>query len=358
MLRSPIRWSVLAPFALAACAGAPPAPVEPKCPASPVLATPAASTAAEKVESGPLVDSVAKELVKRVGAKDGKAVFELLGPGMREVLPQDKVGPWVDGIYAAKGKLGVYERTAGKGNETTGVYRVKAERGDWHVELTASKEGTVLGLKWTDPAPPEPPVVKSTIALGLPFRGQWHVFWGGDKPDVNYHVQHKSQRRATDLVMVDQVGKTHRGDGKKNEDYLAYGQEVLAVADGEVVTAIDGVHDNVPGSLNPLFALGNGVIVKHGEALYSMYAHFQPGKVRVKAGTKVKRGAVLGLCGNSGNSSEPHLHFQLQDGPLVESSWGIEPVFKDIPVVRDGKAAKLPEYTWLKADLVGEPAKK
>ncbi|MBC7061441.1 M23 family metallopeptidase, partial [Salmonella enterica subsp. enterica serovar Enteritidis] len=98
------------------------------------------------------------------------------------------------------------------------------------------------------------------------------------------------------------------------------------------------------------------VILQHADNVYSAYAHLQPGKLRVRTGAKVKKGAVLGLCGNTGNSSEPHLHFQLQDGPRLESSWGIEPVFKDVAIVRDGKPMKVAEYTWLKGDLVGEPA--
>ncbi|MCK6533151.1 MAG: M23 family metallopeptidase [Polyangiaceae bacterium] len=68
----------------------------------------------------------------------------------------------------------------------------------------------------------------------------------------------------------------------------------------------------------------------------------------------MKRGAVLGSCGNSGNSSEPHLHFQLQVGPLFEKSWGIEPIFQDVPVSRDGKSEVMKEYTWLKGDRVGK----
>lgn len=316
------------------------------------------SSAPREAESGVPVDGVAKELLKRIGTKDGKGVVELFGPGMRDVLPEEKAGPWVEGILGAKGRIESSERVAGRGGEYSGTYRLKAERGEWQVELHIGKDGKILGLKFTDPPPPEPPVAKSSIALALPFRGQWSVFWGGDKLEVNQHVTHKSQRRAADLVMLGPDGKTHRGDGKNNEDYFAYGQDVLAVADGVVVTAIDGVPENAPGSMNPYFALGNGVIVKHGDSLYSVYAHFQPGKVRVKAGAKVKQGTVLGLCGNSGNSSEPHLHFQLQDGPLIENSWGIEPVFKDTPVMRDGKTSRASEYTWLKGDLVGDPSKK
>ncbi|MFZ5468428.1 MAG: GSU2403 family nucleotidyltransferase fold protein [Myxococcota bacterium] len=68
-------------------------------------------------------------------------------------------------------------------------------------------------------------------------------------PSLNKHIDHKSQRRAADLVVVGPNGKTFRTDGKSNADYLAYGQKVLAVGDGTVVTAIDGVPDNAPGTV-------------------------------------------------------------------------------------------------------------
>lgn len=149
-----------------------------------------------------------------------------------------------------------------------------------------------------------------------------------------------------------------KDDGKKNEDYFAYGKEIRATADGTETTVVDGIHDNVPGTMSPSMLTGNLVIVKHADDLYSAYAHLQPGKMRVKIGAKVKRGAVLGRCGNSGNSSEAHLHFQLQDGPLFEQSWGVEPIFKDVSIVRAGQPTKAAEYTFLKSDRVGEPTPK
>lgn len=88
--------------------------------------------------------------------------------------------------------------------------------------------------------------------------------------------------------------------------------------------------------------------------MYSVYAHLQPGKIRVKRGQTLKRGAVLGLCGNSGNSSEPHLHFQLQDGPKFDDSFGIEAVFDRVPVARGGASEERAGYTFLKGDRVGK----
>jgi hypothetical protein len=297
------------------------------------------------------VDGVAQELLNAINAKEaGPLVARFSGP-MRNALPLEKAGPWLVSVRDLKGKILSLAREPG-GNDRGAAFRFKAEKGEWRVQLQLDGEGRILGLRVNDPPPPDPPVAKSTLPLGLPFRGQWMVFWGGDTLEVNQHLPHKSQRRAADLMMVDATGKTFRGDGKKNQDYLAWGQEILAVADGTVITAIDGVPENAPGAMNPYFALGNAVIIKHDERLYSAYAHLQPGKLRVKAGDLVKRGAVLGLCGNSGNTSETHLHFQLQDGPLFESSWGVEPVFHEVSLSRAGKTSRPRDYTWLKGDLV------
>src|SRR6185369_5038969 len=126
---------------------------------------------------------------------------------------------------------------------------------------------------------------------------------------------------------------------------FVYGREVLAVADGVVTSVIDWLWDNDPGHLNPYSGFGNGVVLKHGDSLYSAYAYLQPGKMRVQVGESVKQGAVVGLTGNSGNSSEPHLHFQIMDGPHFESALGIEPVFTDVTITRGGKAEKVAQYT-------------
>jgi hypothetical protein len=84
--------------------------------------------------------------------------------------------------------------------------------------------------------PPEKTVARSDIPLGLPFKGEWFVFWGGDTEAQNHHVGVPDQRRAADLMIVDADGKSHRTDGKTNADFLVYGQPVLAVADGTVLT--------------------------------------------------------------------------------------------------------------------------
>lgn len=289
-------------------------------------------------------------------AGDSTGLHALFNGRMKAAVPEERLRLLLLQLVEQRGPLVDLEPIELSGNK--GTFRLRAERGAWRLEVTVDSAGAIGGM-WVKPPDDkneEPtPVVKSQLALGLPFRGEWFVFWGGGTRELNYHVDHESQRRAADLVVVDETGSSHRGDGRANGDYYAHGKEVLAVADGAVITAVDGIPDNQPGEMNPLLATGNLVILDHGAGLFSAYAHLVPGSLKVKVGARVKRGQVLGACGNSGNSSEPHLHFQLMDGPRFEKSRGVEPVFADVEVTRDGKRARQAAYTWRKGDRVHAP---
>ncbi|HEY8074390.1 MAG TPA: M23 family metallopeptidase, partial [Labilithrix sp.] len=267
-------------------------------------------------------------------------------------LPVEKTGPFIDGVVAAKGTL-VSVAREGKPHDGWTPYRLKAERGDWKLEL-ATADGLITGLLIAD-WKSDPPIAKSTLAMRLPFKGDWFVGQGGPTKATNHHVEDPSQRRAADLVRVDASGQSHKGDGRANADYYAYGAEILAVADGTVVTAIDGVPENDPPHKNPYSGIGNAIVLAHDGGVWSAYAHLVPGSLRVRPGAHVKRGDVLGLCGNSGNSTEPHLHFQLQNGPRFEASWGVEAVFPDVRLVRDGKSENVVSYTFLRGDRIAQP---
>jgi hypothetical protein len=167
--------------------------------------------------------------------------------------------------------------------------------------------------------------------VSLPFRGSWWVFWGGPTERQNYHVVAPDQRHAYDLV-VWRGGGTHRGAGTRNDDYWAWGRPLLAPADGVVVAARDGVEDNRPQVQveNRTAPAGNHVVLALGNGEYALLAHMQRGSVRVRAGQRVSRGDVIGLCGNSGNSSEPHLHFHVQNRPaLFGAARGLPVAFSD-----------------------------
>ncbi|MBD8025337.1 M23 family metallopeptidase [Ureibacillus sp. Re31] len=146
----------------------------------------------------------------------------------------------------------------------------------------------------------------------MPIKGEWFVFWGGCNEFINYHYLYESQRYAYDLVQV-QNNKTYKDNPSKNENYYAFKQEILAPADGKVVKIIKDIEDNVPGEMNPNIPEGNCVIIEHKHKEYSMLAHLKQHSIQVHEGETVTAGQLIGLCGNSGNSSEPHVHFQVMD---------------------------------------------
>lgn len=138
---------------------------------------------------------------------------------------------------------------------------------------------------------------------------------------------HTAQRYAIDWEQLDAQGRIVVGDPKNPASYTIYGQPAHAVADARVVVALDGLPDSPPGRLPPDLQIaqadGNHVVLDLGQGRYALYAHLQPGSVRVRAGEQVQRGQVLGLVGTSGNSSEPHLHFQLMDQPSALAANGL-----------------------------------
>jgi hypothetical protein len=136
-----------------------------------------------------------------------------------------------------------------------------------------------------------------------------------------------AQRYAVDYEQLDADNRIYNGEQEDLESYTVYGQEALAVADGTVVKVVDGLPEQTPGEfpqgISPEEADGNSVILDLGGGNYALYAHFQPGSIRVQEGDRVRRGDVLALVGNSGNSLAPHLHFHVMNGPLSLASNGL-----------------------------------
>jgi murein DD-endopeptidase MepM/ murein hydrolase activator NlpD len=174
---------------------------------------------------------------------------------------------------------------------------------------------TALWLRPRDALPSDPRAgYKTQVPLRLPVRGTWWVFWGGRLERENYHLVALDQRHAIDLA-VWRGGATHGGDAIRNEDYHAWGQPVVAPADGTVVVAVDGVRDNRPRveSTNLQAPFGNHLLLDIGRDECLLLAHLREGSLRVRPGQAVKAGDLLAQVGNSGSSSEPHLHVHLQD---------------------------------------------
>lgn len=135
-----------------------------------------------------------------------------------------------------------------------------------------------------------------------------------------------AQRYAVDWEQTDAGGHIYVGPREKLASYAIFGQPVLAVADAVVVSVIDGEPEQTPGKYPTNITLdkadGNSVILDLGNRHYALYAHMQPGSIKVHRGEKVHLGQVIGLVGDTGNSLVPHLHFQVTDGPSSLSSNG------------------------------------
>lgn len=186
---------------------------------------------------------------------------------------------------------------------------------------------------------PEDPAagVPARTTFRLPFDGAWLVIWGGETEFRNYHAPTPAQRHAHDIAIW-RDGATYAGEGTRNEDYHCYGQPQYAPAAGTVVTAVDDYPDGTPGSTpttDPtLHPAGNHVVIEVAEGEYVLMAHLQPGSVAVSEGQAVQPGDLIGLSGNSGNSSEPHVHLHLQTGPDMfdPATVGLPMTFTDLLV--------------------------
>jgi len=172
----------------------------------------------------------------------------------------------------------------------------------------------------------------------LPFDGVWWVYWGGDNDLQNYHVFSPDQRHAYDIGIV-QNDSTHRDPGTSDSDYYCFGKPISSPTNGKVVEAVDGVDDNVPGTHNAKAPAGNHVIINCGQGEYLLMAHFKDHSLKVHAGEIVKRGQLIGDCGNSGNTSEPHLHIQLQDVPTLAHATSLPLYFEHF--VKNGEKVRL-----------------
>ena len=162
----------------------------------------------------------------------------------------------------------------------------------------------------------------------LPVAGEWCVFNGGVKKETSHSWSIPSQRFAYDLVKYGHNGRSFDGDGRRLEDYFCFDAPILAPADGVVIKARDGIRDAPHVGTFWMDWLtrnigGNSVLIEHADNEYCLLAHLKCGSVQVKTGQTVKQGQEIGRCGHSGNSTEPHLHFQFQNGKSFYFSSGL-----------------------------------
>ncbi len=205
--------------------------------------------------------------------------------------------------------------------------------------------GYVVALARYRGRPPAPGRFDQQTDLRLPLSGTWTVVNGGVEKENSHSWGIIAQRYAYDFVKTDAEGRTHDGEGTVAEEYFCYGEPMVAPAEGQVVETKDSHRDSpyFHGMLDPLQRdiRGNFVTIRHAENEYSVLAHLADGSVTVEEGDRVERGQQVGRCGHSGNSTEPHLHFQLQDRPSFYLSAGLPITFSHVVIDGDepGKAS-------------------
>lgn len=184
-----------------------------------------------------------------------------------------------------------------------------------------------------------PSAYRQKARYTLPFVGEWIVMNGGPDVDTSHSWDLIAQRYAYDFAVADGSLRRWRPGttGGRPEDYVCYGAAVLSPAEGVVAVARDGVRD-APGVgsgwIDPFAGdfRGNFVVIKHAGGEFSFLAHLAPGSLRVEAGERVGRGQQVASCGNSGHSTEPHLHFQVQDRADFFEAAGLPVVFEDLSI--------------------------
>ncbi len=208
-------------------------------------------------------------------------------------------------------------------------------------------------------------LMSNPITVEFPLRGEWHCpITPGSK--IPSHGTNKfGARYAYDFVQVDwnRIGyPSYKGSfigyllkGKKLKDYYCYGKEVYSPFDGIVVTAEDGHKERSNAnffvdlynakntyadfnlSKDDIYTFaGNYIVIKNNEKVYAALCHFKTGSIKVSKGQKVKKGDLLGEVGHSGNSTGPHLHFQLMDSENLLKAKGLPCAFETYELFENG----------------------
>ncbi|MEM6630302.1 MAG: M23 family metallopeptidase [Bacteroidota bacterium] len=165
---------------------------------------------------------------------------------------------------------------------------------------------------------PDKDTYTSNISYALPFEGAWMVVNGGSNQENSHSWDILTQRYAYDFFQVDESEESFSAEGKHLTDYYCFETPVLSPAAGTVVQVRDGVRDykgvgDYSIDWRTKDFRGNFVVIQHGEEEFSFLAHLKKNSLMVTEGDLVQKGQLIGLCGNSGHSTEPHIHFHLQD---------------------------------------------
>jgi len=181
-------------------------------------------------------------------------------------------------------------------------------------------------------------IVKPT-KFRLPFEGRWFVGAAGDTVNVNHHMEFEPQWYGMDFLKVGgpDGNVLHEGSGNSKEEYYSWNEPVLSPVKGKVVYLENMAIDQEIGYFDEENAAGNHVVIQSSPSEFVYIAHFKKASIVVTPGQEVDSGQKLGLCGNSGNSSCPHIHMHVQNKLNPTQGIGQRVLFSNINVTMVGK---------------------
>lgn len=263
------------------------------------------------------------------------AIWDRMTPGMQAAIGNgdalEQLAKTVRKDFGATAK--VVSEEVGRAGEHEVYRRISTSAASGLRLLTQvafAPDGRIAGFE----VRPEPVAAESRFLdyrtkadLRLPFEGTWTVYWGGRGIENNYHAADPAQRFATDFV-VEKDGATHGGEGGDPAAYYCWDRPILSPADGRIVTAVGDRPDQPIGTTDTVHPAGNHVVIEFGAGEFGFLAHLRQGSLKVRSGDEVEAGQEIGRCGNSGNTSEPHLHFHLQTTSDLSAGEGLPAQFR------------------------------
>ena len=191
------------------------------------------------------------------------------------------------------------------------------------------------------------------VALDPPLAGEWAMLAGGRSALISHHYRTPIVSNAVDFVQLDEEGRGHDGDPKRETSWYGFGEPVLSPADGTVVSVSDVHPDEPVGNIGQNPSTGNHILLDIGSGRYAVLAHLQQGSARVSKGKRVRLGQQIAAVGDSGDSLVPHLHFQVQDSPDFGAQVRTLPiVFRNVVLIRGGRESTPAEANLRRGDHV------
>jgi hypothetical protein len=190
----------------------------------------------------------------------------------------------------------------------------------------------------------------------LPFEGSWYIANGGINIEASHSWDIYTQRYAYDFIILNNEKKSYHKNQNFVHDYYCFSKNIIAPANGKVVKIYNGQKDftNVGDDRideNASDIRGNFIIIKHSKNEYSLLAHLMKDTILVKKNEWVKTGQLIAKCGNSGHSTEPHLHFHLQNGKSFYFSAGLPILFKNFNVTKENFTINQSEPDYITKDF-------